>query len=110
MDSKTLVEENLSILQHHSWSQNVTAVGDIVHSLGYLSRKDVHDLSISPDFLSGLGSSLFKENSSYAWSAVVMGSSRFISDFGLQGCFRSQRREQAIRQHRVPIGIWAVRF
>lgn len=63
----------------------MSTLGDNVQSLGYLSYTDVYDLNISPDFLSGPGSSLFK-NSSHAWSAAVMSSSRFISSHGALVC------------------------
>lgn len=46
--------------------------------------KGMHDLDISYNFYHSLGSSLLKENSSHAWLAAVLCSSRFIlSHWGL---------------------------
>ena len=74
--SKT--SEGKPILQDHLWKEDTDALGDSIQSLDYHSYKDVYDLNIPPDFLSGPGISLFKEVSSHALSAAVMSSSRYM--------------------------------
>ena len=65
-------------MQDHLRKEDAGALGESVQSLDYLLYKDVYDLSIPPDFLSGPGISLFMEVSSHALSAAVMSSSTYM--------------------------------
>lgn len=58
----------------------------LAQSLGYLSYEDVHDLNISPDFSSDPDSSLSREKSGHAWSAVVMSPPKLITSPQASAC------------------------